>query len=83
MTYNTPKDLSNEELLKTKKRLKIVLYIVIVIFILSYLGIFLINKIYHNFTIFIIPMILISPICFNLKSLDRIRKELKSRNINL
>jgi hypothetical protein len=83
MTYNNPDELSNEELLTTKKRVKLVLLITTVIFLLLFVGIFLINKSYRNYVSFIIPMILISPIYFNFKSLSNIKRELKSRNLDV
>ncbi|RBQ04274.1 hypothetical protein [Pedobacter miscanthi] len=83
MTYNNPNELSNEELLKTEKKLKVVLSIVIAIFILSFAVIFLMNKSYPHYAGFIIPMILISPIYFNFRSLSNIKKELKLRNLDL
>jgi hypothetical protein len=83
MTYNNPSELSNEELLKTKKKLKLVLSITTVLFLLLFVGIFLINKSNRNYVSFIIPMILISPIYFNFKSLSDIKRVLKSRNLDL
>ena len=82
MTYNNPSELSNEELLKTKKKLELILFAITAIFFLSFAGILLIDKSYRNYVTFFIPFILTPPIYFNFKGLNEIKRELKLRNMN-
>jgi len=79
MLYNASNQLSNRELLKAQKRMTLALSITTALFLLSYAGIFLIDKSYRNDVSFIIPMILISPIFFNFKGLRDVKRELKLR----
>lgn len=82
MPYNAPNELSylsNKQLLKMKKRMTIAFSVTTAIVLLSYVSTFLIDKSYRNLTIIIIPMMLISPIFFNLKGLRDVKRELKLR----
>ncbi len=62
-----------------KKRMTIAFSVTTAIVLLSYVSTFLIDKSYRNLTIIIIPMMLISPIFFNLKGLMDVKRELKLR----
>jgi hypothetical protein len=82
MPYNAPNELSylsNKQLLKMKNRMTIAFSVTTAIVLLSYVSTFLIDKSYRNLTIIIIPMMLISPIFFNLKGLRDVKRELKLR----
>lgn len=82
MIFKKPNELTNEELIKLKKILNLMLLILIVIILVSYVVILLTDKRYYNSASFFIPVILLSPLYFNFKRLNDIKREIRTRNLN-
>lgn len=83
MATKNSNELSNEELIKLKKMLNLLLLISIVLVPVSYLGISLANNNFYKYVNFLIPTPLLPPIYFISKRLNGIKSEIKTRNLNL